>query len=52
MDSFLESLGEVELEEDFELIREKCFREEGEGLDVDEDFKQRFLSRLSRRFLE
>lgn len=44
MDNFMVALSDVEIEEEFELIRTNCFREEGNGQKLDEDFKQRFLA--------
>ncbi len=40
----MKALDDIEVEQEFILEREKCFREEGKGKDVDEDFRQRFLS--------
>ena len=48
MDNFMKALSDVEVEEEFILERENCFREEGEGVELDEDFKQRFLSNASK----
>lgn len=44
LDSFMEDMKDINVEENFVLERETCYREEGEGRDLDEDFKQRFLS--------
>ncbi len=44
MDNFMDSLKNIQVEDEFVLFRTNCFREEGEGEIVDEDFKQRFLS--------
>ena len=44
MDNFMDSMGDIEVEEEYNMTREKCFREDGEGADIDEDFRQRFLS--------
>lgn len=44
MDSFMNSLGDIELEDEFELLRDECFREEMQGDENDSDFKQRFLN--------
>ncbi len=44
MDSFSSKLASIDLNNDFELIREKSFREEGNGKEIDEDFIQRFLN--------
>lgn len=48
MNNFMDAMKDVEVENDFILEREKCFREEGEGNEVDEDFKQRFLSNAKK----
>ncbi len=48
MDDFSKALNSVKLEASFNLIREKSFREEGSGEDLDEDFKQRFLANASK----
>jgi len=44
MDSFMNSLGEIELEDSFELSRDSCYREEGNGEEPDEDFRTRFFA--------
>lgn len=44
MDNFMNSLSDIEVEEEFELLRENCYREELGIKESDEDFKQRFLS--------
>ena len=44
MDNFMKALDKIEIEQDFILERDNCFREEGNGKEVDEDFRQRFLS--------
>lgn len=44
MDKFMQAMKDVEVEEDFILERESCFREEGQGVEVDENFRQRFLA--------
>ena len=45
MDNFLIALSDIEVEEEFELSRTNCFRNENEKINIlDEDFKQRFLS--------
>lgn len=44
MDKFMEAMADVELEDNFELVRDRCYREEGEGVELDENFKQRFLA--------
>lgn len=43
MDAFMKSMGDIELEEDFVLLRKDCFREEGEGRLADEEFRSLFL---------
>lgn len=44
MDNFMEALSEIEVEEDFVLERDECFRDERKiGKKPDEDFIQRFL---------
>lgn len=43
MDNFMSALGKVDIEEEFELIRDKCYRDEGNGNEGDEDFRQRVL---------
>ena len=44
MDNFMDALKDAELEEEFILERKECMREEGDSADLDEDFRQRFLS--------
>jgi len=44
MDNFMQALGDIEVEEDFNLTRENCFRDETESTKLDENFQQRFLS--------
>jgi hypothetical protein len=48
MDSFMESLGSMELEEEFNFEAKNCYREEGEGKELDETFKSYFLSNASK----
>lgn len=49
MDNFMTALSEVEVEEEFDLLRENCFREERNSVVAsDEDFKQRFLSNAAK----
>jgi hypothetical protein len=43
MDNFMQALKNVELEEEFLLERESCYREETKPSKLDEDFKQSFL---------
>ena len=43
MDNFMKALGKVDIEEEFNLKRETCYREERDGKIGDDDFKQRFL---------
>lgn len=43
MDNFMNALGKVELEDEFELLRDDCLRDEKSGKSGDEDFRQRFL---------
>ena len=44
MDNFMSALEKIEVEEEFILDRDECFREETQGSEVDESFRQRFLS--------
>jgi Asp-tRNA(Asn)/Glu-tRNA(Gln) amidotransferase C subunit len=44
MDNFMKSMKNIEVEEEYTMVRNECFREEGEGTETDEDFRQRFLS--------
>ena len=44
MNNFMESMKDIDVEEEYTMIREKCFREDGNGCEIDEDFRQRFLS--------
>lgn len=44
MDSFMSAMGDIQVEEEFILERDACFREEGEGLLVDDTFKKYFLA--------
>ena len=48
MDNFMKAMKDIEVEEDYNLIREKCYRDEEEGVESDEDFRQRFLSNASK----
>ncbi len=48
MDNFMAAMKDIEVEEDFILERSKCFREEKEGLEVDEEFKRRFLKNATK----
>lgn len=43
MDNFVNALGNIEVEENFDLKREASYREEGSPNELDEDFRQRFL---------
>ena len=44
MDNFMKSMKEIEVEEEYNLIRDECYREDGNGSEIDEEFRQRFLS--------
>ena len=44
MDNFMKALLDIEVEEEFELLRENCYREQKEGKNCDEHFRQAFLS--------
>jgi hypothetical protein len=44
MDKFMNVMKDIEVEEDFILKRDNCFREEGEGLESNPEFKRRFLA--------
>lgn len=44
MDNFMEALGDIKVEEDFNLQRSDSLREETKADALDEDFQQRFLS--------
>lgn len=48
MDNFMDAMKDIEVEEDFILERVSCFREEGLGTQIDEDFRQRFLSNATK----
>lgn len=48
MDNFMAAMKDIEVEEDFILERENCFRDEGEGSEIDEEFRQRFLSNAAK----
>lgn len=48
MDNFMTEMKDIQVENDFILERDICFREEGVGTMPDEDFKQRFLSNANR----
>ena len=43
MDNFVNAMGNIEVEENFTLKREKSYRNDGNGQPLDENFKQRFL---------
>ena len=47
MDQFMSAMDKIDVEEDFVLIRDKCTREEGEGLEANPEFKRRFLNNAS-----
>lgn len=44
MNNFMNSLNNVDVEEEFILNREISYREEGEPNNLDESYKNRFLS--------
>lgn len=44
MDNFMDALSSIEVEEEFELLRENCYRDEKNLSVLDDEFKQRFLS--------
>lgn len=44
MDNFLSSMKDIEVEENFNFVAQKCCREESDGMDVDSDFRERFIS--------
>lgn len=48
MDNFMEEMKDIQVENEFILSREKCLREEGEGTNPDENFKQIFLSNANK----
>jgi len=50
MNNFMKALDKIQVEEEFVLMRENSFREEGKDIEkVDSDnFKQRFLSNASK----
>ena len=48
MNDFMDAMKDIEVENDFILERKTCFREEGNGTEVDEDFKQRFLANAKK----
>lgn len=48
MNNFMDEMKDIQVEDDFILERETCFREEGTGTEPDENFKQRFLSNAKR----
>lgn len=43
MDNFMDAMQNIQVDESFEIKKEVCFREEGDGDEFDEDFQQRFL---------
>jgi hypothetical protein len=49
MDDFMNAMESVSIEETFTLHRESCFREEGEGSEPDEAFRERFLNNAPKR---
>lgn len=44
MDNFMNALSDIEVEDEFELLRDKSYREEKNGKNCDEHFRQAFLS--------
>ena len=48
MNNFMAEMKDIQVDDNFVLEREKCFREEGQGTTPDEAFKQRFLSNAKR----
>ena len=48
MDNFMEAMKDIDVEDEFVLERDACFREEGEGSKVDEGFRQRFLKNATK----
>lgn len=44
MDKFMKLMKDIDVEEDFILKRDICFREEKEGLEANPEFKRIFLS--------
>ncbi len=48
MDNFMSAMKDIEVENDFILERENSFRVEGDGDELDESFKQRFLANAKR----
>lgn len=48
MDSFMDSMSDIEVEEEFVLERKSCLRDEVDSYEVDEDFRQRFLANANK----
>ena len=48
MDKFMNAMADISVEEEFVLKRKECFREDGNGAEIDEDFRQRFLSNAKK----
>ncbi len=44
MDNFMGALSDIEIEEEFSLKRDECYRKEKEGDKTDSDFQNRFLN--------
>ncbi len=44
MDKFMNALSNIEVEEEYNLIRDETFRDEEKPLNLDEEFKNGFLS--------
>lgn len=48
MDNFMIALKDIDVEEEFVLNRDSCYREEGVGDEADSDFQNRFLSNAKK----
>ncbi len=48
MNNFMDEMKDIQVDDNFILEREVCYREEGNGTQPDENFKQRFLSNAKK----
>lgn len=44
MDRFMASMKDIDVQENFAFEKETCFREEKEGKELNEEFRENFLS--------
>ncbi len=49
MEDFINELGNIDIETDFELLREDYLREEGNGNEPDMEFREMFLNNAPKK---